>query len=69
MSSEKVTYSIVTTICITLAVASAFRLMWVQRSINNAATTITVNEVKPGIYCALATSADGVAIDCWQERQ
>ena len=49
-----------------LAVIAVFVIMWAIRLFNNAATSITVNEVEPGIHCALATSTDGVAIDCWE---
>jgi len=38
------------------------------RSFTNTTTPIMVSEVRPGVYCALATTTDGVAIDCWQEQ-
>lgn len=45
-------------------------VLWIAmvaiRWFNNTATSITVNEVEPGVHCALATSTDGVAIDCWE---
>lgn len=36
------------------------------RRVNNVATQVTVREVEPGIRCAIATTMDGVSIDCWE---
>lgn len=33
---------------------------------NATTVTVTLKDVEPGRRCAVATSNDGVAIDCWQ---
>jgi len=43
-----------------------FILMFSIRWFNNAATKIVVHDVEENVQCALATSNDGVAIDCWR---
>lgn len=46
--------------------AAIFILMWVTRFFSNSVTTVTVEEVEPGIHCAKMVTADGAAIDCWK---
>jgi hypothetical protein len=41
-------------------------LTYVLKGFNNATTPVYVTSPKPGIECAVATTADGVAIDCWK---
>ncbi len=38
------------------------------RTFTNKTTPIYVQEVKPGVWCATATTSDGVAISCWKEK-
>lgn len=51
----------------TMAGAAAVILfgIWGIRSLNSAATSVTVHTPEPGIHCAVAVTDDGVAIDCW----
>ena len=46
--------------------AVIFIVMFGVRWFNNAATKIVVHDVEENVQCALATSSDGVAIDCWR---
>lgn len=57
---------VATIIMVAAALAFIFIVMFAVRWFNNTATKITVHEVEPGIHCALATSSDGVALDCWR---
>jgi hypothetical protein len=41
--------------------------MWVRRAFYNVVTTVTVDEVYPGILCAKMVTRDGAAIDCWRD--
>ena len=49
-----------------LAIVVIFIGMFAVRWFNNAATKIVVHDVEDNVQCALATSSDGVAIDCWR---
>ena len=43
-----------------------FVIMFAQLWFNNAATKIVIHDIEDDVQCALATSSDGVAIDCWR---
>lgn len=40
---------------------------YLGKSYHNATTPISVTQVKPGVSCALATTAQGVAMQCWKD--
>jgi hypothetical protein len=42
-------------------------VMWTLRAFSNSVTTVTVEEVAPGVSCAKMVTADGAAISCWKE--
>lgn len=44
-------------------------LVYGLRTFSAATINVSVREVKPGVHCALAVTADGVAIDCWKMEE
>lgn len=45
-----------------IAAAALLGMRW----FNAAAVVVTTHQPQPGVTCAVATSADGVGIDCWK---
>jgi len=59
---------IVSIIAIYIGVVVLVAVMFLAyRSFTNATTPITLYTPKSGITCALATTADGVALSCWKD--
>lgn len=56
---------IVLTVGVVLFVGS---VIYAIRTFTNRTTPIYVQEVKPGVWCATATTSDGIAISCWREK-
>lgn len=54
---------------IVFIVAIAALVMFGMRWFNAAAVVVSIHNPQPGITCAVATSADGVGIDCWEDRK
>jgi hypothetical protein len=52
--------------CILGGLLLIWAIMWSLRFFSNSVTTVTVEEVGPGIRCAKMVTADGAAISCWQ---
>lgn len=44
-------------------------VLWMVRAFSNSVTTVTVEEVEPGVHCAKVVTADGAAIDCWKVEE
>jgi len=57
-------WAIITFIVMVATVGVVGTIRWVT----NVSTPVVVTEVEPGVHCALATTSDGVAIDCWQVK-
>jgi hypothetical protein len=50
-----------------IVMAMIWVVMWTLRAFSNSVTTVTVEEVAPGVSCAKMVTADGAAISCWKE--
>lgn len=50
-----------------LAIIAA--IMFSMRYFSSFVTTITVEQVAPGVSCAKMVTADGAAISCWKDDQ
>ncbi len=62
-TTEKViAYIIVGVLALLLITGIALGLRWFNKEM----VQVVVHEVEPGIRCALATTTEGVAIDCWE---
>ncbi|MDP1931927.1 MAG: hypothetical protein Q8L60_10765 [Gammaproteobacteria bacterium] len=44
-------------------------IMFSMRYFSSFVTTITVEQVAPGVSCAKMVTADGAAISCWRDAQ
>lgn len=49
-------------VVIAVIAASMLGMRWVNAS----TVAVTIHSPQPGIVCAVATSADGVGISCWE---
>ena len=47
-----------------IAVISMIGMRW----LNASTVAVTIHNPQPGIVCAVATSADGVGISCWEAK-
>lgn len=56
-------------VLVAAVVAALFALNAGVRYFSAITTSITVHQVEPGIRCALASTSNGTAIDCWQPKQ
>lgn len=52
---------------ILLGVAFVIGSMYFERKVSSVSVQIKTQEVAPGVSCAVASSHDGVAIDCWKD--
>lgn len=50
-----------------LGVGLVLAMLYGVRLFSNAATPITLHQVKPGVTCATMVTGDGAAIDCWKD--
>lgn len=62
--SEAVFYAIVALVIIAVAIVGIFGARW----FNASTVAVTIHSPQPGIVCAVATSADGVGISCWEAK-
>ena len=44
-------------------------VLWFRFAVSNAAASVVVFDAEPGTRCVRVTTADGVAVDCWEVRQ
>lgn len=51
-------------VVIAVVAASMLGMRWV----NATTVAVTIHNPQPGIVCAVATSADGVGISCWESK-
>lgn len=56
-------------VAIVLIIAIAAAVLWARFAISNAAASVHVFSPEPGVHCVRVTTADGVAVDCWQVQQ
>lgn len=55
-------------ILVGLALVFIAAFMIGMRWFNASTVAVTIHNPQPGIVCAVATSADGVGISCWESK-
>jgi len=65
-TTEKViAYIVIGALILLLIFGIALGLRWFNKEM----VQVVIHKVEPGIHCALATTTEGVAIDCWESEK